>query len=60
MTETINEARAEAVRLSRRYGVWYLVRMPNGQVQARAFAPVEGGPELLAAYVNGKRRGGGK
>ena len=57
MAKTINEVRAEAARLSRRYGAWYVVRLADGRIQARAFAPdmMEGAPELLATYVSGKR-----
>lgn len=57
MNKTIYGARAEAARLSRQYGAWYVVRLPDGRIQTRAFAPdmMEGAPELLATYVSGKR-----
>ena len=57
MAKTIYAARAEANRLSRKYGQWHVVRSPAGKFYTMAYAPerLDGAPELVATYVMGKR-----
>ena len=57
MAKTSYAARAEARKLSVRYGVWYVVRSQSGEYYAMAFAPdrMDGAPELVATYINGER-----
>ena len=54
--KSIYKARAEARRLSVRYGVWYVVRTASGEYQSYAFVPdrLDNAPELVATYINGK------
>lgn len=57
MAKTIYAARAEVRRLSRKYGQWHVVRSPAGEFYTMAFVPdrMDGAPELVATYINGKR-----
>ena len=49
-------ARAEAVRFSRRYGVWFVVLTTAGGYESRAHAPGEGAGQLVHTFINGKRQ----
>lgn len=53
--EQVAMARAEAIRFSRQYGVWFVVLTTAGDYESRAHAPGEGGGKLVHTFINGKR-----
>ena len=55
MAKTSYAARAEARKLSERYGIWYVVRSPAGEYYTMAYAPdwLEDAPTLIATYIDG-------
>ena len=59
MAKTSYAARAEARKLSVKYGLWYVVRSQSGEYYTMAFAPdrMDGAPRLVATYINGKQEG---
>lgn len=52
MVQTLAQAAAEARRLSRRYGVWYVRRVQDGYA---SYAHHSGTDDTVRTYSNGER-----